>query len=331
MLNRSFGSKKFLITGASGQIGQQLVPYLYSRYPTAEIIVSDLRQVLYNLKDQPNFTKLDVSVNFKQDKENFIEYVKKVKPTNLIHLSAVLSATAEKELERAVDVNLLGSLNALDAALAGKCSVYIPSTIAVFGPNISRINTPDDVVLQPTTVYGIAKVFMELMGNYYFSKFGLDFRSLRYPGAISCDPPGGGTTDYAVEIYFELLKHQKYECFLEKNTMLPMMYMDDLIRATVFCIQCDFIDADSSKLSRRVYNLAAISFTPEEIFDEIKKHIPDARISYKPDQRQAYADSWPMSLDDSLARKDWGWAHNYDIEKTTTTMLKLIKNKQSNK
>ena len=147
-----------------------------------------------------------------------------------------MSATAEKELERAVDVNLLGSLNALDAALAGKCSVYIPSTIAVFGPNISRINTPDDVVLQPTTVYGIAKVFMELMGNYYFSKFGLDFRSLRYPGAISCDPPGGGTTDYAVEIYFELLKHQKYECFLEKNTMLPMMYMDDLIRATVFCI-----------------------------------------------------------------------------------------------
>ena len=159
--------------------------------------------------------------------------MKEINPTNLVHLSALLSATAEKQLQRAVEVNLLGAQNALDAAVEAKCSVYIPSTIAVFGPNVPRLNTSDDVVLQPTTVYGIAKVYMELMGNYYHHKLGVDFRSLRYPGAISSDPPGGGTTDYAVEIYFELLKKKHYKCFLSKNTMLPMIYMDDLIKATV--------------------------------------------------------------------------------------------------
>ena len=159
--------------------------------------------------------------------------MKSTRPTNLIHLSALLSATAGKQLQRAVEVNLLGAQNALDAALLSNCSVYIPSTIAVFGPNVPRLNTSDDVVLQPTTVYGIAKVYMELMGNYYNRMFGLDFRSLRYPGAISSDPPGGGTTDYAVEIYFEMLKKKHYQCFLSKNTMLPMIYMDDLIKGTV--------------------------------------------------------------------------------------------------
>ena len=183
---------------------------MYNRYGESSLIVSDLKQVTYNVNTQPSFTKIDVSVIKIQDKNAFIDFVKTHKPTNIIHLSALLSATAEKHLSRALEVNLLGSQNALDAALEVKCSVYIPSTIAVFGPNVPRLNTNDDVVLQPTTVYGIAKVYMELMGNYYAHKFGLDFRSLRYPGAISTDPPGGGTTDYAVEIYFELLKHKKY-------------------------------------------------------------------------------------------------------------------------
>jgi threonine 3-dehydrogenase len=175
------------------------------------------------------------------------------------------------------------------------------------------------VILQPTTVYGVSKVYTELMGNYFHKRFNLDFRALRYPGAVSSDPPGGGTTDYAVEIFFELIQNKTYECFLSKNTMLPMMYIDDLIRGTI-----NFIDYPNEKLNRRVYNLAAFSFTPGELFKSIKKHIPEASIVYKPDHRQAYADSWPMSIDDSCARHDWGWKHEFGLDQMTEKMIKLV-------
>ncbi|CAG9321620.1 TDH_3 [Blepharisma stoltei] len=312
-ISRNFSSRKFFITGASGQIGKKLIPYLFTRYGPNCVVVSDVNQTKFDVESQPPFIPLDV-VN----KEAFIKAVETSEATDILHLAAYLSAKAELQLQKSIDVNILGLNNALEAARINNTAIYVPSSIAVFGPTSPRVRTPDDCVVQPTTAYGISKVYMELMGNYYHKKFGVNFRSLRYPGAISSDPPGGGTTDYAVEIYFELLKNQKYECFLSKGTELPMMYIDDLIEGT-----CDLLDAPEETLTRRVYNLGAISFTPEQLASCILKYIPGT-VTYKSDHRQAYADSWPMSIDDSLARRDWNWKHKFDMDIMTRTMIKLI-------
>ncbi|CAG9314414.1 TDH_1 [Blepharisma stoltei] len=310
---RNFSSKKFFITGASGQIGKKLIPYLYERYGPNCVVVSDVNQTQFDVESQPPFLPLDVV-----DKEGFAKAVEASEATHILHLAAYLSAKAELQLQKSIDVNIIGVNNALEAARIHNTAIYVPSSIAVFGPTSPRVLTPDDCVVQPTTAYGISKVYMEMMGNYYHKKFGVNFRSLRYPGAVSSDPPGGGTTDYAVEIFFELLKNQEYQCFLSKGTELPMMYIDDLIQGT-----CDLIDAPEETLTRRVYNLGAISFTAEQLTSCILKYIPGT-VTYKSDHRQAYADSWPMSIDDSLARRDWNWKHKFDIDLMTRTMIELI-------
>lgn len=307
--------RKFLITGAGGQIGKELIPYMVARYgPDTKIVATDLAKVTYRTPTQPQYIRLDITKPSRVKK-----VVEEVQPTHIIHLAAFLSAKSEQAVQTSMKVNIDGLHHILEAAREAKAAVYAPSSIAAFGPDSPRNPTPDDCIAKPTTVYGIAKVYTELLGTYYFNKFGLDFRCLRYPGAISIDRPSGGTTDYAVEIFYELLTKGSYDCFLNPGTMLPMMYMDDLLRAT-----CELIEAPETKLTRRVYNVAAISFTPEELFAAIKKHLPNGQITYTPDVRQKYADSWPMVFDDSLARRDWGWSHTFTMELLVQEMLAKV-------
>lgn len=306
--------RKFLVTGASGQIGQELIPYMLSRYGEGQVVVSDIRKVKYHTKDQPKFMHVDVS-KF----NSFKEAVKEVEPTHIVHMAALLSANAEKTVPLALKVNVEGLHNVLEIAKEMNKTVFVPSSIAAFGPDSPRDPAPDDCMTKPTTVYGITKVYAELLGTYYHKKFGVDFRSLRYPGAVSVTRPTGGTTDYATDIFYELLVHGKYTSYLQLNTRLPMMYMEDLLRGT-----CEFIEADTNKLTRRVYNMAALSFTPAELTEAIKKHFPNAVTTVNPDApdvRQQYADSWPKVLDDSLARKDWGWKHTFEMDKFVEAMI----------
>jgi nucleoside-diphosphate-sugar epimerase len=237
-------------------------------------------------------------------------------------LAAILSATGEKNPNLAWHLNMQGLLNVLDIAKEEKLSkVYWPSSIAVFGPTSPKKNCPQQTIIEPITVYGISKYAGEFWCNYFFHKYAVDVRSLRYPGLISYkSAPGGGTTDYAVEIFYEALEEKKYNCFLEKDTYLPMMYMPDAIRATI-----ELMEAPKEKITIRTsYNIAAISFSPEEIATEIKKHIPDFRMNYNPDYRQAIANSWPQSIDDSVARQDWGWKPEYDLSAMTEDMIENL-------
>jgi len=242
--------------------------------------------------------------------------------TQIYHLAAILSATGEKNPSLAWHLNMQGLLNVLDIAREEKLhKIYWPSSIAVFGPTSPKKNCPQQTIIEPTTVYGISKYAGEFWCNYFHQRFGVDVRSLRYPGLISYkSPPGGGTTDYAIEIFYEALEEKKYECFLDENTYLPMMYMPDAIRATI-----ELMEAPADKISIRTsYNISGMSFSPKEIGAEIKKHIPDFSISYKPDYRQAIANSWPQSIDDSVARTDWGWKEEYDLSAMTSDMLKNL-------
>jgi nucleoside-diphosphate-sugar epimerase len=243
--------------------------------------------------------------------------------TQIYLLAAILSATGEKNPNLAWHLNMQGLLNVLEVAREEKLQkVYWPSSIAVFGPTSPKKNCPQQTIIEPITVYGISKYAGEFWCNYYHHRFGVDVRSLRYPGLISYkSEPGGGTTDYAVEIFHEALEQKKYKCFLKSSTYLPMMYMPDAIRATI-----ELMEAPASKISVRTsYNLASMSFSPKEIADEIKKHIPGFTISYKPDYRQTIADSWPQSIDDSVARKDWKWKEEYDLKRMTKDMLENLK------
>lgn len=307
-----------LVLGASGQIGTELTQKLRKIYGSNHVIASDIREGSEELMSSGPFEIIDAT-----DKIKILETVKKYNVTQVYLLAAMLSATAEKMPEKAWNLNMNSLLAVLDLAKENYIQqVYWPSSIAVFGPSTPKINTPQQTIMQPSTVYGISKVSGEFWCNYYHEKYGIDVRSLRYPGIISWKTkPGGGTTDYAVDIYFKALEEKKYECFLSENTRLPMMYMNDAVNATIQLMQAKPKDIKI----RTSYNLAAIDFTPKEISKEIKKHIPDFQISYKTDFRQAIADSWPSSIDDSEARQDWKWHHDFDLQSMTEDILKNLK------
>jgi nucleoside-diphosphate-sugar epimerase len=311
-------SETILIIGASGQIGNELTQELRSVYGNDNVIGSDIREGSEEMMTSGPFEIIDAT-----DKEAVLKVVKKYNVSQVYLLAAMLSVTAEQFPKKAWDLNMNSLLGVLDLAKEKHIKqVYWPSSIAVFGPTTPKENTPQKTIMEPSTVYGISKLAGEFWCNYYHEKYGVDVRTIRYPGIISWKTkPGGGTTDYAVDIYFKAIKEGKFECFLSEKTRLPMMYMDDAVAATIQLMQAKPADV---KL-RTGYNLAAIDFTPEEMALEIKKHIPDFKISYNPDFRQQIADSWPSSIDDSEARKDWNWKHKFDLSSMTTEMLANIK------
>ena len=310
--------ERILVIGASGQIGVELTLALRKIYGNANVIASDLREQNPLLEGTGPYVSLDV-----MNKEMLHVQVIRQNITQIYLLAAILSATGEKNPHLAWHLNMQGLLNVLDIAKEEKLhKVYWPSSIAVFGPTSPKKNCPQQTIIEPTTVYGISKYAGEFWCNYFHYRFGVDVRSLRYPGLISYkSAPGGGTTDYAVEIFHEALEEKKYECFLKEDTYLPMMYMPDAIRATI-----ELMEAPADKISIRTsYNLSGMSFSPKEIAAEITKHIPEFAISYKPDYRQAIADSWPQSIDDSVARKDWGWKEEYNLKAMTKDMFENLK------
>lgn len=308
-------TEKILIIGSNGQIGLELAENLRKVYGENNVVCSDVRMLENQIAP---FELLDIL-----DAQKLHEVIKKYQITQVYLLAALLSATAEKNPKFAWDLNMNGLFHVLDLAKEGIIKkVYWPSSIAVFGPTTPRVNTPQYTVMEPNTIYGISKQAGERYCEYYHQKFGVDVRSIRYPGLIGWkSAPGGGTTDYAVHIYHEALKKQQYECFLSAETTLPMMYMEDAIRATINLMEAP---AEEVKI-RSSYNVAGISFNPEEIAASIRKHIPNFTISYQPDFRQAIADSWPQSIDDSRAQQDWGWKPAYDLDKMTTVMLENLK------
>ena len=313
-------SSRILIIGACGQIGTELTTKLREIHGVDNVIASDINTRNLDLVNSGPFVILDAK-NFNAIKDCCIS--RKIDTVYL--MAALLSATGEKYPMEAWDLNMNSLFHVLNLAKAGQIKkVFWPSSIAVFGPTTPRENTPQHTICEPTTVYGITKQVGERWCQYYHEKYGVDVRSIRYPGIISHQAmPGGGTTDYAVEIYHEAIKGGKYESFLSENTNLPMMFMDDAIKATT-----EIMAAPSENLSiRSSYNLSAISFTPKEIAESIKAEIPEFSISYNPDFRQAIADSWPSSIDDSVARKDWNWSHDFDLKKMTSEMLIQLKKK----
>ncbi|WP_435261517.1 NAD-dependent epimerase/dehydratase family protein [Tenacibaculum sp. nBUS_03] len=309
---------RILIIGACGQIGTELTERLREVYGGKNIIASDIREGNEEMMTAGPFEIVDAT-----NKERILEVIKKYNVNQVYLMAAMLSATAEKHPLKGWDLNMISLLAVLELAKDKHIAkVYWPSSMAVFGSTSPKINTPQQTVMEPSTVYGISKVAGEHWCNYYHNKYGVDVRSIRYPGIISWKTlPGGGTTDYAVDIYFEALKNKNFECFLSKDTRLPMMYMKDAIDATIQIMQAQ---PDDIKI-RTSYNLGAISFTPKEIANEIKKHIPDFSISYNPDFRQDIADTWPQIIDDSQARKDWGWKHEFDLSSMTNDIFSNLK------
>lgn len=310
--------EKILVIGASGQIGVELTLALRKIYGNSNVVASDLREENELLRGSGPYVSLDV-----MNKEMLHVQVIRQNFTQIYLLAAILSATGEKNPNLAWHLNMQGLLNVLDIAREEKLhKVYWPSSIAVFGPSSPRQNCPQQTIIEPITVYGISKYAGEFWCNYFFHRYGVDVRSIRYPGLISYkSAPGGGTTDYAVEIYHEALEEKKYTSFLKEDTYLPMMYMPDAIRGTI-----ELMEAPADKISVRTsYNLSSMSFSPKEIAASIQKHIPEFTIGYKPDYRQQIADSWPQSIDDSVARTDWGWKHEYDLDKMTKDMLENLK------
>jgi nucleoside-diphosphate-sugar epimerase len=303
-------TKKILITGANGQIGTVLTASLRERFGAENVIATDIRPPE---KATGPFEILDV-----MDKERFRQLVEQHQINEVYHLAAILSAKGEQNPKWAWEVNMTGLLDVLEGAREHGFKLFFPSSIAVFGGNTPRVNTPQDAVLQPETVYGISKAAGENWCQYYHQKYGVDVRSVRYPGIIGYQSlPGGGTTDYAVDIFHYATRKEQYSCFLDQESRLPMMYMEDAIRATI-----EIMEAPEEQIKLRTsYNIAGTNFTPREIANEIQQHYPDFKVDYEPDFRQAIAASWPESIDDSPARADWGWKPKYGLSEITRDML----------
>jgi nucleoside-diphosphate-sugar epimerase len=311
--------KKILVTGALGQIGSELIPKLREKYGKENVIaVGHHKEPSVEFKNSGPFENAD-----SRNKEELRILIKKYNIDTIYHLVGVLSAVGEKNPDLAWDVNMNGLKNILDLAVEYKIErLFWPSSIAAFGPTTPLFDTPQKTVLEPTTMYGVTKVSGELLCQYYFVKYGLDVRSLRYPGIISWKtPPGGGTTDYAVAIYYDAVKKGSYDCFVKEDTVLPMMYMDDAVRATL-----ELMDAPKEKISiRTAYNLTAISFSAKELASSVSKYIDDFKCTFNPDERQKIADSWPKTIDDTKAKEDWGWAPSFDLDKISIEMIKNLK------
>ena len=306
---------RVLVTGATGQIGSELVPMLRKKYGGQQVVaVGHKRMPSEEMLRSGPFEQIDLG-----DEEQISRSIKKFDIDTIYHLAAVLSAVGEQDPQAAWNINMQGLYNILEASRKMKLErVFWPSSIGVFGPTSPRLNTPQDTVLLPTSMYGVTKVAGELLCNYYALRYNLDVRSVRYPGIISSvTPPGGGTTDYAVEIFYEAILSGRYTCFLREDTKLPMMYMPDSLKAAI-----DIMEAPGSKIKRHDgYNVTAMSFSAGELAAELRKHFPHLRVDYLPDSRQKIADSWPMSLDDSVARQDWGWKPLYDLPAMTKDMV----------
>ncbi len=309
--------QRVLVTGACGQIGSELTPALRERYGAGNVVASDIADPPPSLRDGGPFEYLDVT-----QREAIEEVVQRYRIDAIYHMAAILSAKGEKDPHLAWRVNIGGLRNVLEVARTRDIvRVFCPSSIAVFGPETPKENTPQETVIRPTTMYGITKLAGELLGNYYFRRYGLDVRGLRYPGIISAETlPGGGTTDYAVEIFYAALREKRYTCFVREDTVLPMMYMPDCIRATLM-----LMDADLSRLRYHAdYNLSGLSFSAGELAAEIQKHVPDFVCEFQPDFRQRIADSWPRTIDDTPAREDWGWRPAYDLAAMVEDMLRKL-------
>jgi nucleoside-diphosphate-sugar epimerase len=310
--------KRILVTGGTGQIGSELTIELRKEHGGDNVIAAGhRRKPSEKLVNSGPFEYIDVT-----DRESIEKIVRKYDIDTIYHLAAVLSAVGEEKPQTAWKVNMNGLYNVLEIAREhGLVRVFWPSSMAVFGPEAPRVNTPQDAVLTPRTMYGVTKVAGELLCNYYFLRFGLDVRSVRYPGVISSEtPPGGGATDYAVEIFYEAIKNKRYTCFVREDTVLPMMYMPDCIKAAI-----DLMEAEASRITCRTsYNLTGMSFSGGELTSEIKRYIPEFGCEYKPDFRQKIADSWPMSINDSLARQEWGWNPTYDLAAMTKDMIEKL-------
>ena len=315
--------ERILIIGAAGQIGSELTMALRKIHGNENVFATDLKPAPQEVIESGPFQILDV-----MDDKRLIHFVIRHKITQIYHLAAVLSGNAEKIPLQAWEINMKSLMNILDLAkeVDDIKKIFWPSSIAVFGPTTPRFDTPQLTVMEPNTVYGISKLAGERWLEYYFQKYGVDARSIRYPGLISYKTEaGGGTTDYAVEIFYEAIRTGNYECFLKEDTRLPMMFMDDAIAATIKLMEAPIEDVKI----RSAYNVGGISFDPQDIATEIIKHIPNFEITYKPDFRQPIADSWPASIDDSEAQKDWGLKTEFDIAKLTETMLAGVKSKFS--
>ena len=313
--------KKVLVTGAMGQIGSELTGALRKRYGSENVIATDIRNPKGTFSESGPCDVLDVT-----NRAAVFYIIKKYGINTIYHMAAILSATGEKNPSLCWKVNMDGSINIMEAALQLDLgTVFIPSSIAAFGPETPRFDTPQDTILKPKTMYGITKVCGELLGDYYVKKLGVDIRGVRYPGIISSETlPGGGTTDYAVDIFYKAVEDGSYTCFVKEDTKLPMMYMPDCIKATI-----DLAEAPKEGLIHSCeYNLAALSFTAGELAAEIRKHIPDFKVSYQPDFRQAIADTWPASIDDSSAREEWGWSPDWSLEDMTKDMIEKLRAKK---
>jgi nucleoside-diphosphate-sugar epimerase len=312
---------RLLVTGAVGQIGSELTMVLREKYGNDNVVATGRKTApSEKLLNSGPFEYADCT-----DFEKLKSVIQKYKIDTIYHLAAILSGVAEAKPQLAWDVNINGLYNVLELAREFKCAVFTPSSIGAFGPGTPLDNTPQDTIQRPNTMYGVTKVAGELLCDYYYKRFKVDTRGLRYPGIISNETlPGGGTTDYAVEIYYEAIKKKKYTCFLKQGTKLDMMYMPDALEGAI-----KLMETDTSKLKHRnAFNVTAMSFAPEDIYAEIKKHIPDFTMDYKVDPvRQGIADSWPNSMDDSAARKEWGWKPKYNLSEMTKDMLKVLSKK----
>lgn len=310
--------RRVLVTGAAGQIGSELTPELRKKYGSENVVASDIREPSSEMRDSGPFELLDVT-DIDRVKAVVIEY----EVDTVFHLAAILSATGERNPQLAWHVNINGLHNVLEVAREVKLTrVFHPSSIAVFGPETPREMTPQETILRPRTIYGITKVTGELLGDYYFNKYGVDVRGIRFPGVISnVAPPGGGTTDYAVEIFYEAIRQNNYTCFVREDTVLPMIYMPDCLKSAIV-----LMEADLDRLKHHTdFNLSGMSFSAGELASEIQKHLKGFTVEYKPDYRQKIADTWPKSIDDSTSREEWGWEPDYDLASMTKDMLEKLR------